>query len=174
MFIETPWKYKKPVTVLLQILPIITLVNQTFKHHNDDDFLWQIVPSTICFILSLILYYNSFEAINLISKQIIKIGVKLGSISYGIYVIHFPILIIFSKIPILTGTLLTYITRAVCFLSITVFAGFFLEIIIQSRIKTAFQKQNTNAYFYKFQCRLKQLFVTVIFNKNIRKLVIIN
>ena len=63
---------------------------------------------------------------------------KLGAISYGIYVIHFPISILLSHIPYFSGSALTFCVRLAIHLLLVLGAGYLFELKIQPWFKAHF------------------------------------
>jgi peptidoglycan/LPS O-acetylase OafA/YrhL len=63
---------------------------------------------------------------------------KLGAISYGIYVIHFPLSIMLSHIPYFSGSALSFSVRLVIHLLLVLGAGYLLELKIQPWFKARF------------------------------------
>ena len=61
--------------------------------------------------------------------------IKLGAMSYGIYVIHFPVTILLSRFPYFSGSALTFCIRLVVYLLIVIGAGYLLELKIQPWLK---------------------------------------
>ncbi|WP_210515879.1 acyltransferase family protein [Hymenobacter terricola] len=53
--------------------------------------------------------------------------IPLGSISYGIYIIHFPLIMLFQHVEIFSGSSLTFLLRCSLYLGIVLAAGWFLE-----------------------------------------------
>lgn len=64
--------------------------------------------------------------------------IKLGAMSYGIYVIHFPITTLLSRFPYFSGSALTFCIRLVVYLLIVIGAGYLLELKIQPWLKARF------------------------------------
>lgn len=67
--------------------------------------------------------------------------IKLGAISYGIYVIHFPISIMLSHITVFSGTILTYCIRLAVDLLLVLTAGYLLELKVQPFFKAILSKK---------------------------------
>ncbi|MBO2007429.1 acyltransferase family protein [Hymenobacter negativus] len=67
--------------------------------------------------------------------------IKLGAISYGVYVIHFPISIMLSRIPVFSGTAVTYCIRLLLDVVLVIAAGYLLELKIQPWFKARFSEK---------------------------------
>lgn len=61
--------------------------------------------------------------------------VKLGAISYGIYVVHFPISLAFARVTAFSGTAASFYVRLVLDVLVVVAAGYLLEIKVQPWFK---------------------------------------
>jgi peptidoglycan/LPS O-acetylase OafA/YrhL len=67
--------------------------------------------------------------------------IKLGAISYGVYVIHFPISLLLSRITVFSGTATTYCIRLLLDLVLVIAAGYLLELKIQPWFKARFSEK---------------------------------
>jgi peptidoglycan/LPS O-acetylase OafA/YrhL len=115
MFAGINFKGKKYFIMVLQFLPLLAIA-QMITHLHLADNLGTKVLSVMCYTLFILLYYapgNFFEGI---SKKVITVCIKLGTISYGLYIFHFPILVAFGKASFLSGTALTYALRFASYL----------------------------------------------------------
>jgi len=133
LFSNRQFKYKKIIVICMQILPAYTLffIFKSIQVINVAE----IIVSTICYIISLFLFFIKAEYLSFLSKKIIHCGIWLGSISYGIYIIHFPILVIFKQIFVFSGSLFSFLVRLGAFLFLTVVSSFMLEKRFQPWIK---------------------------------------
>lgn len=68
-------------------------------------------------------------------------GKKLGSLSYGIYIIHYPILYAFGLYVPQSVSPLTYILKIIVFLSVTFAFAWFLEKYMQPKIRSFFFRE---------------------------------
>jgi len=69
----------------------------------------------------------------------------IGGISYGIYVIHFPILWLMPSLPLPTGTIYTFALRLVVFLVLVILTAFLLEKIYQPYIRKLLYKKSISS-----------------------------
>jgi peptidoglycan/LPS O-acetylase OafA/YrhL len=65
----------------------------------------------------------------------------MGSISYGIYVFHMPIMNLMSKIALFSGSPVTFVIRIFIWISLTISISYLFELKIQPLIKRVFQKR---------------------------------
>jgi peptidoglycan/LPS O-acetylase OafA/YrhL len=63
----------------------------------------------------------------------------MGSISYGIYVFHMPIMNLMNKISLFSGSPITFMIRTFIWISLTIGISFLFELKIQPLIKQKFQ-----------------------------------
>lgn len=83
--------------------------------------------STLCLAISLLLYYAPADWFERPSKRGIASCIKLGTISYGLYIFHFPLLVVFGKLHFFSGSAATYAIRFVVFLTLSLTVGFVME-----------------------------------------------
>jgi len=121
------FKYKKYLFLLIQTFPLYVIYAQ-IKHPTHD--IHHFYVGIIYLILACLSYF-----INIPEGFIRKVGIKLGSWSYGIYIIHFPILFLFGRITVFSDNLLYYIIRVILYLSIVLFSAWFLERKLQPVFK---------------------------------------
>ena len=111
---------------LLQAINALTLIHVFQSRHQPsiDIFL---IPG-ICFALSVILIFcQKNQKINWLLEEFMRKGAGVGSISYGIYIVHFPILSLFQKMTLCSGTGIDFLGRFVLFVALTLAAAYFLE-----------------------------------------------
>jgi peptidoglycan/LPS O-acetylase OafA/YrhL len=68
----------------------------------------------------------------------------IGSISYGIYVFHMPIMNFMNKISIFSGSLITFIIRICIWTGLTIGISYLLELKVQPLIKKRFKRKTLN------------------------------
>lgn len=86
-----------------------------------------IIPALL-FITSVgLLFFQTAASLNSLLERVMRWASVLGKISYGIYIIHFPILIIFSKMHVASGTALTFGVRLILFVAVTLGIAYWLE-----------------------------------------------
>ncbi len=76
-----------------------------------------------------------------VSPNILKHLAFFGSISYGIYVFHMPILNFMHRLSIFSGSPITFTIRALIWAGLTIMTAYLLELKIQPIIKRWFQKK---------------------------------
>ncbi|MDB5024273.1 MAG: acyltransferase [Mucilaginibacter sp.] len=130
---------------LLYCVPFVSLFSgKTLKHRNFILITLLLFPLALilkdmhsqlryvqlfCYLIGLMLYFFEFKPIDKISKSIIKRFTTLGSISYGLYIIHFPLFYIFVNFNVSTPEL--YILKLFIYL-LTIFCiSYLVEIKLQ-------------------------------------------
>jgi len=137
IFSEKYFKHKKKVLLFFQLLPgfgLIHILMNIALTRSSAGFSNYIIPS-ICYLVSTILFFSNSSRLSKISKKTIRTGVWLGSISYGIYIVHYPLLYVFEKFSFFSGTVFFFLIRFILFISLTIAASFFLEKKLQQWIK---------------------------------------
>ena len=66
--------------------------------------------------------------------------IKLGALSYGLYIIHYPILKLFGQAMLFSGHWYTYLARYVLFIGISLLAAYWLEKKLQPWARRLFYK----------------------------------
>jgi peptidoglycan/LPS O-acetylase OafA/YrhL len=113
------------------ITPILYLGLYTYqgRYFETNEIIIPLIFYSIS--LFLLLLKNNLKINNIIFKGLIS----LGSISYAIYLFHLPILFMFSKITILSGTWLTFLIRAIIYIFIVCCIAILMEKVVHVKIK---------------------------------------
>jgi len=110
--------------LILMIVPIHTVYYIFTENRIVSDN--TLALPVIFYIVSLLLYILP-KTLEIICHKIINLLSKVGSISYGLYLIHFPILALFIKTELLSGTRFTFTLRLVLFILLSLLASYILE-----------------------------------------------
>jgi peptidoglycan/LPS O-acetylase OafA/YrhL len=124
LFSNYKFKYQKAVLWIMQILPAYSLYS-LFKMKGHMDVWTNIVPIS-SYLLSLLFLLRS-TILEHISRKIFELFMWFGNISYGIYIIHMPLLVLYSQIPIYTGSIFSFSVRLFTYLLLTVISAYWLE-----------------------------------------------
>jgi peptidoglycan/LPS O-acetylase OafA/YrhL len=132
LFAAKEYKYRRVFAAVLMLLPLYTFRYLAHSYGVKDLSLW-VIP-TLCYLLSLVFYLlpTSAEAV---ARPLIKLLIRAGSISYGLYIIHFPLFYIFMRIEAFSGTPITWIGRLVCYSAMCLGAAYWLEKVYQPRVR---------------------------------------
>ena len=106
-------------------------------YSGDLDYGTYTLP-TIFLLAALVCLFVPSAGLEKLGQRVVKVGIWLGSLSYGIYLVHFPLLLLFSRITIFSGTWLTFAVRFVLLMLLTVGLGYWLEKVVQPRVKAFF------------------------------------
>ncbi|QIX63014.1 acyltransferase [Hymenobacter sp. BT18] len=88
----------------------------------------------LLYVASILIYLFQHE-FNDIGNAMLKKVYGLGSVSYGIYIIHFPILMLFNEIDYFSGSGFTFTARVAIYLVVVFALGYLLERRFQPWIK---------------------------------------
>jgi peptidoglycan/LPS O-acetylase OafA/YrhL len=99
-----------------------------------------IMPITFFTIGTALLIISYFKPRPKTESLLPKFLLKVGAISYGIYVIHFPISSALTRITFFSGSAFTFFTRLLIDIVLVLIAGYILEIKIQPWFKAWFSK----------------------------------
>ena len=128
-------KLFKQVQLVLLALPILTYYY--YYKHWDASTVSIIFLPTLFYGLAILLFMfpHQFEVL---AHKLIHALIPTGSISYGLYIVHFPILFAFAHLQSFSGTGFTFAARTVCFLAICAIAAYLLEKKFQPWVRKAF------------------------------------
>jgi peptidoglycan/LPS O-acetylase OafA/YrhL len=132
LFTAKDYKYRRLLTAVLMLLPLYVFRYLVHSYGVKDLSLW-VIP-TLCYLLSLVFYLlpTSGEAV---ARPLIKLLIRAGSISYGLYIIHFPLFYILLRVQTFSGTPLTWLVRVIFYLAMCLAAAYWLEKIYQPRVR---------------------------------------
>ncbi|TGE04748.1 acyltransferase family protein [Hymenobacter fodinae] len=127
---------RKPLTWLLLALPAYKF-KYLFQDRAHIDFGYWAFP--VLFYWAAVFCYVFQNQLRRISSRFINWLSATGAISYGIYIIHFPVMHAFQCLEMFSGSAQTFWVRTVLFFIVTVILAYILEKIIQPRIKQLFK-----------------------------------
>ena len=133
VFSGAEFKYRKVFFAILQI-PLIYSLVLTFTEKTPAHFLSFMVPVGY-YAISLVLSFTNFSFIKLIGEKIIYCGIKIGEISYAIYIIHSPLLYAVGRLNFLDNKLLMYVTKFGILIVLILGLAYLLEKKIQPLLK---------------------------------------
>jgi peptidoglycan/LPS O-acetylase OafA/YrhL len=138
VFIGKQFPHKLLLLKVLVGLSSLTLLYIT-KHLYTGDLNYDVfVLPTGFFLSALLCLFVRSSWLEKIGQLVIKAGIWLGSLSYAIYLIHYPLLVTFNKINYFSGTWQTFSMRFALLMGLTILLSFFLEKVLQPRIKNYF------------------------------------
>ncbi|MFD0750540.1 acyltransferase family protein [Mucilaginibacter calamicampi] len=85
--------------------------------------------------LSLIFRFVNWPVIEGLGRAMVRIGAWLGSISYGIYIIHAPLLYLVGRINIAGNPLMGYLIKLSLLFALIIMMAYLLEKVFQLRIR---------------------------------------
>ena len=135
LFSNKEIRFIKPVQAFLFILPAYTYY-LIIKHRHEASFAFApLVLPCVFYMLGLLIYLfsNYFESI---ARRVIIYLVPLGSISYGLYLVHYPILCTFKQLTYFTGSATSFAVRFFCYLVLSVAMAYLLEKKFQPWLKS--------------------------------------
>jgi peptidoglycan/LPS O-acetylase OafA/YrhL len=135
LFASKAFRFRRALMALLVALPAVT-----FYHYYQE---W--TPETRAVVALPGVFYGAsvllfafpgwFERS---ARAVIKKLVPTGTVSYGLYIFHFPILIALGQVTAFSGTPWTYAVRTAAFLAVAFGGAYVLEHQFQPRFKRLF------------------------------------
>jgi peptidoglycan/LPS O-acetylase OafA/YrhL len=138
IFTNRSFPLRKFIIALLYAIPAYALV---YVYHNRTNHtLVQEYAIPVCsYLISLLLLVISRAQITeMISGKLLDWSIKLGALSYGLYVIHYPILMLFRRVDYFSGTWATFATRFLLFMTLSIISAYILEKKLQRQIRNFF------------------------------------
>jgi peptidoglycan/LPS O-acetylase OafA/YrhL len=136
VFADIDFKFKVKLFWLLQILPLLGIYHILRLEHDNKSLMYTVID----YLIAMILFIFGTHISQKVSSLIIKFGTWIGGISYGIYVIHFPVLCTFGRFVFLSGSPILFLVKVFLFLCITITIAFFLEKKYQKWMKSIFSR----------------------------------
>ena len=123
--------YKKGYVLYSFLLPLLLILYLFSVDRLFESIRWTI--STVFYFISLLFFYEK-KASTIVLKKLNF----LGGISYGIYLFHWPLMIIIGKYYPYQGTVIAYLQKFSLWIILTLVFSYIAERIIQPQIKSYF------------------------------------
>ena len=128
LFASKDFAYRTWLMVLLLLLPALALYHYV---HLGNSFDWATLffPG-VAYTLAVLLFAfpNVFEDF---AQRVVKRLVFTGTLSYGLYIVHFPILYAIGQVTAFSGSLFTFSIRTIVFLALSFAGAYLLEEWVQ-------------------------------------------
>jgi peptidoglycan/LPS O-acetylase OafA/YrhL len=121
---------------LFSALPKLSFV-VLHAYRGDLDWLLYVLP-TLFLAASLLCLFVPSVWLERVGKAIVQGGISLGALSYAVYLVHFPLIVLFSRIHTFSGTATTFTVRIILLFGLTIGISYWLEKVMQPRIKAFF------------------------------------
>lgn len=132
VFASKEFWFRKTILFVFLLLPALT-----FYHILKNPGLFYsehlVLPS--CFYLLALSLYIFQRALNRVSQVAIEKLSITGALSYGLYIIHFPIIAIFHRITLFAGSPFTFAGRLLGYVALCILGAYLLEKRFQPWIK---------------------------------------
>jgi len=114
---------------VLLLLPLYSIYQVSGRWGAD------LTIPALLYAISLLVYFMPGAAVVAASRAVVQRLIPVGAISYGIYIIHFPIVFLFGKVDFFSGSVLTFTVRAVVYLALTIAAATWLDKVFQPWVR---------------------------------------
>jgi peptidoglycan/LPS O-acetylase OafA/YrhL len=135
IFAGKEMRYQRFLMSILLLLPAPTLYYY-YRHLAPEQ--WSTLALPVLFYGLALIVFMMRAQLERFSMRIIKSLINTGSISYGLYIIHYPILYLFGHNNFFSGTPFTFLVRLICFLVLAISGAYLLEKKFQPWIKKLF------------------------------------
>ncbi|MBD2721341.1 acyltransferase family protein [Hymenobacter armeniacus] len=134
VFAGIRFKHRKAILGFMTLFPALSFVH--YLKEADKNPLITLFFIGLFYSISLVFFLFP-ASLEHFSKRAIKRLVPLGSISYGLYIVHFPLLTLILSYQGFSGSGFTYCVRLAVFLLVTVVASYYLEKVYQPWVRKA-------------------------------------
>jgi peptidoglycan/LPS O-acetylase OafA/YrhL len=131
-FTSHQFKFMNAVRVVLTLLPALTFYSY-YKHRAELELAPLLLP-LLFYFLSL-LFFAFASQVEKVSQWVIKQLIVTGSLSYGLYIVHFPLLYALGNTTAFSGSATTFMLRLVVFLMMALGGAYWLEKVFQPWIR---------------------------------------
>lgn len=140
IFTNRRFPYHILVRALLYLLPAYSLV-YLYRNRTDFEHLQHYIIPVSAYLLSLtLLLTNKIPAVNHWADWLLGRTIRLGALSYGLYIVHYPILKLFGQVSLFSGHWYTYLMRLTLFIGASLGAAYLLEKEMQPWVRHFFYK----------------------------------
>ncbi|WP_133273989.1 acyltransferase family protein [Hymenobacter radiodurans] len=136
LFADKSFPYRRIILICLFGLPALTFGYLALRFKELD--LASYILATFFYLMGIAAMLVKSDALEQLSQRLMNPLIKLGSISYGMYIIHIPILFIFHRVETFSGTALTYWVRFAIAIPAVILAAYWLEKKFQPRVRSLF------------------------------------
>lgn len=128
--------YRRIFVVISYLMPIFLIIYLLITKRLFEDTRW--IACTVFYVISLMLFLE-----RKCSKILLNSLSFIGGISYAIYIFHWPLMLIVNKYYPYSGTMPAYLQKFAIWTVLTFALAFFMEKIIQPRIREFLLKSKT-------------------------------
>jgi peptidoglycan/LPS O-acetylase OafA/YrhL len=116
------------------LLPLFYSIFLSFKEPAHEHALAFFAP-VFYLCLSLVIRFVNWSVFDKLGRLMISLGAWLGGISYGIYIIHVPLLYFAGRVNVFDNQLLAYLIKLILFFSLVISIAYLLEKVFQPGIR---------------------------------------
>ena len=136
IFTNKAFPWRRQLLYGLYLAPVVVLLSLARKTAPEARI--QYALPGLFYLLSLLLLLSKHPVAERVCQWIIARGIYLGSISYGVYLVHFPVQALLKQITLFSGSAVTYVFRFLFLFIVTIALGHVLEKKFHPWAKKAF------------------------------------
>lgn len=125
LFAGKDFRYRKTITTVLLLIPALTFVYLIGEPAARTNLRY--LTCGVSYLISCFLMLGNPSVLRPFANKTLHVATWLGSISYGLYIIHFPVLIVLGRFNLFSGTMTAYLWRASIAIALSVGVAFVLE-----------------------------------------------
>jgi peptidoglycan/LPS O-acetylase OafA/YrhL len=137
IFTNRSFPLRKFIIALLYTIPAYALI-YVYNNRTNHMLVQEYAIPVCSYLLSLLLVISRAHITETMSTTLLDWSIKLGALSYGLYVIHYPILMLFRRIDYFSGTWITFAIRFFLFMTLSIISAYILEKKLQPQIRNFF------------------------------------
>lgn len=147
-FVGKRFPYRLPALQGLVGLSAVTVFARLLLHAQSGGFTafdqkFHVMPAAFLLAALVCLFWRS-TWLERAGEHVMRAGKWLGELSYGVYLAHFPLMLLFGRVHLFAGTPMASAVRWVLFLALSIGLGYLLEKVMQPRIKAFFFKESSS------------------------------
>jgi peptidoglycan/LPS O-acetylase OafA/YrhL len=133
IFTHKDFPFRKSLLTILFLLPGLTFFG-IFHHWSTLDKAQYVVSGTT-YCTAVVLFFSKASVMERVGEKVMQFLIRAGSISYGIYIIHYPLLHAFQRVSLFPSSQLMYSVQVIVLALLTGASAYLLEKKFQPAVR---------------------------------------